>query len=1581
MGRMARAARAGGGRATWLRVESLELRDTPAGLMASVSGGVVSGIDPASGTARFQVTPYPGFTGGINVAVGDVNGDGTADLITGAKAGGGPVVNVFDGTDGHLLDSFTAGDPDSRAGVGVAAADYDGDGKAELVVGSLQGGRPVVQVLRFPDRSVVKSYTPFVAAGGVSVAAGDVNGDGTPDTVIGAGPGAGPRVVVLDGKTDAPLLNFFAFEPSFTGGVGVAAGDVNGDGRADVLCAAGFGGGPRVQAFGGQTGKPLLNFFAYDAALRTGVSATLADTNADGRPDVVTSNGTGQPADPRAFDARTVTQLTAPAGLDAGPSDTTPPGVTLTTASAASATNASPIAFTATFSEAVLGFTQSDLQVTGGTLGNFTVKDARTYTFSVAPAAEGAVTVNIAADVATDAAGNPSTAGTLTRTYDTTAPTATVTSTASDQTGTTPIPFTVTFNEDVTGFTAADLTVTNGTVANFTATNARTYTFNVVPTAAGAVTVGVAAGVATDIAGNPNTAAAAITRTFTGAVGVSANALTTNDTTPTLTGTVGNSAATVKVQVGGQTVTATVTGTTWSATLPTALAAGTYDIVVTATLPNSGGTGAATLTGGLVIDTTAPTVAVTSSAAEPTSTAPVPFTVTFSEDVTGFTASDLQVTNGTVASFAAASGKTYTFNVVPTATGAITVNVAANAATDAAGSGNTAAPAFTRTFNTGAVGLTANPLTTTNNKPTLTGTVANSAATVSVQVGGQTVTATVTGTTWSATLPNTLADGTYTAVVTATLPGGGGTGSLTLTNGLVVDTTAPTVAVTSTAAEPTSTAPVPFTVTFSEDVTGFTASDLAVTNGTVVNFTATSGKTYTFNVVPTAAGAITVNIAAGAATDAAGNASTAAPAFTRTFNTGAVAVTANRLTTNDTTPTLTGTVGSATVVVKVQVGGRTVTATVSGTSWTATLPTALAAGTYDVVVTATLPNNGGTGTATLTHGLVVDTTAPTAKITSTAPEPTSANPVPFTVTFSEDVTGFTASDLVVTNGTVGNFTAVDAKTYTFTVTPTAPGAVTVNVAANAATDAAGNGNTAAPAFTRTFGTGAVPLTANKLTTDDTTPTLTGTVGTATATVTVRVGGQTVTATVTGTTWSATLPTALAAGTYDIVVTATLPAGGGTGSLTLTGGLVIDTTAPIATISSTAPERTNSAAIPFTVTFSEDVTGFTQGDLQVTGGTVGGFTKVDAHTYTFTVAPSADGTVTVNVAAGVAADTAGNNNTAASAVTRTFTTGAVALNASPLATTHTTPTLTGTVGNSAATVQVQVGGETIPATVTGTTWSATLPTALTAGTYDVVVTATLPGGGGTGSLTVTGGLVIDTTAPTATITSTATEPTSATSIPFTATFSEDVVGFTASDLTVTNGTVGNFTQVDAHTYTFTVAPVTGGAVTVGVAAEVAADAAGNPSAPVPALTRTFNPPADPTPVSVARDTAALATTMPPADSTDFVPLPGGNGLKVRDVVQGTGPAVATGNVVTIDYVGWLAFNGTQFDTSRTKAQPAAFDLDTLIQGWKLGIPGMRPGGVRLLYIPAALAYGSAGSGSSVPPNADLVFEIRLISSTP
>ncbi|MFN8377757.1 MAG: Ig-like domain-containing protein [Anaerolineae bacterium] len=124
------------------------------------------------------------------------------------------------------------------------------------------------------------------------------------------------------------------------------------------------------------------------------------------------------------------------------------------------------------------------------------------------------MTADVAAGVATDAAGNSNTAATqFSISYDGTAPTTTLSSTATSPTNTSPIPVTVTFSESVTGFVDTDVTVTNGTVSNFAGSNA-TYTFDVTPIASGTVTVDVAAGVATDTAGNGNTVATQFSITY-----------------------------------------------------------------------------------------------------------------------------------------------------------------------------------------------------------------------------------------------------------------------------------------------------------------------------------------------------------------------------------------------------------------------------------------------------------------------------------------------------------------------------------------------------------------------------------------------------------------------------------------------------------------------------------------------------------------------------------------------------------------------------------------------------------------------------------------------------------------------------------------------------------------------------------------------------------------------------------------------------------------------------------------------------------------------------------------------------------
>src|SRR5207302_6284548 len=90
-----------------------------------------------------------------------------------------------------------------------------------------------------------------------------VNGDGTEDIITAPGPGGGPHVEVFSGLGSTLLYSFMAGNPSFTGGLTVASGDVNGDGYADIVVGFGAGGQGRVRVFSGRTGALIEDFIAY----------------------------------------------------------------------------------------------------------------------------------------------------------------------------------------------------------------------------------------------------------------------------------------------------------------------------------------------------------------------------------------------------------------------------------------------------------------------------------------------------------------------------------------------------------------------------------------------------------------------------------------------------------------------------------------------------------------------------------------------------------------------------------------------------------------------------------------------------------------------------------------------------------------------------------------------------------------------------------------------------------------------------------------------------------------------------------------------------------------------------------------------------------------------------------------------------------------------------------------------------------------------------------------------------------------------------------------------------------------------
>ncbi len=125
--------------------------------------------------------------------------------------------------------------------------------------------------------------------------------------------------------------------------------------------------------------------------------------------------------------------------------------------------------------------------------------------------------------------------------------------------------------------------------------------------------------------------------------------------------------------------------------------------------------------------------------------------------------------------------------------------------------------------------------------------------------------------------------------------------------------------------------------------------------------------------------------------------------------------------------------------------------------------------------------------------------------------------------------------------------------------------------------------------------------------------------------------------------------------------------------------------------------------------------------------------------------------------------------------------------------------------------------------------------------------------------------------------------------------------------------------------------------------------------------------------------ALLSFVACGSSSDTAGPSGSGTVGIEDLVVGSGPTAAVGDVVTVNYVGTFT-NGAKFDSSYDRGQPYVFRLGVgaVIAGWDQGVPGMRVGGKRRLTIPPSLAYGSAGSPPTIPPNATLIFDIELVS---
>ena len=126
---------------------------------------------------------------------------------------------------------------------------------------------------------------------------------------------------------------------------------------------------------------------------------------------------------------------------------------------------------------------------------------------------------------------------------------------------------------------------------------------------------------------------------------------------------------------------------------------------------------------------------------------------------------------------------------------------------------------------------------------------------------------------------------------------------------------------------------------------------------------------------------------------------------------------------------------------------------------------------------------------------------------------------------------------------------------------------------------------------------------------------------------------------------------------------------------------------------------------------------------------------------------------------------------------------------------------------------------------------------------------------------------------------------------------------------------------------------------------------------------------------AQPPAAGQQSQQPQAAPAGNPVRTASGLEYIDEVVGTGQQPVSGQTVVVHYTGYLD-DGTEFDSSVRRGQPAEFNIDQVVTGFREGIMGMKVGGKRKLIIPPELAYGAQGNGA-IPPNARLTFEVELL----
>ena len=1155
--------------------------------------------------------------------------------------------------------------------------------------------------------------------------------------------------------------------------------------------------------------------------------------------------------------------------------DSVQPTVLLSTAAAAT-TNSNPIPVTVTFSKAVTGFSASGISVSNATVSGFTGSGA-SYSFNLIPSAQGSVAASVTAGSAHDSAGNLNTASTsLSRVFDSTAPTVLLSTTTLSPTNSAAIPVSIQFSKSVTGLSLSSFAVTNGSVSGLTGSGT-TYSLSLMPSSQGTVSISVNSATAHDAATNGNTVSNTLSLVYdTTQPGVT---LATSALSPTNLSSIPVTVTFTKSVTGLSLASLTVTngtasaltgsGTTYAFSVtPSTQGAVGISIASGKVSDTAGNLNTVSNTLSVTYDTVAPVLTLSTAVSSPTSQSAITINIASSKVVSGLTLSNFVTTNGTVSTLTG-SGSAYALTLTPSAVGTVTIKVGASAVADTAGNQNAESNLISIDYNNISPSVT---LTSAQSSPTNSGTIAV-AVHFSSAVTGFTVS--------SLTLSNATASafsGSGTDYSFNLLPSAQGSVSASVASGKVMDaasnlnnasnvlsfvydTTQPTVSLSSTSPPSLNTSPIPVTVTFSKSVAGFSLSKLNLTNATAANLTG-SDASYSFNLIPSGQGTLSVSTQANAATDQAGNSSLASSALTRTFDTTSPTVT---ISSSISSPSNLSSIPLTVVFSKSATGislssftvanGTVSTLVGTGTSYSVNLiPSSQGSVSVLLNAAAGTDQSGNTSVASNTFSITYDTTQPTAVLATTSGSPTNVSPVPMSLAFSKSVSGLTLAGLSVTNGTASALTG-SGTSYTYSVTPSAQGPVSTALLANKAQDSAGNQNVASNSVSVTYDTIAPVLAftspaANSYVNlaNQTSITVGGTCS-KTGIVNLAVGGLSQAPACTSGNFSATFDLhTLSDG--NLALTANTTDSAGNAAIQKTLSLNKDTSTPTSTISGQPTSPSRSTTLNITVG-GTNVSHYmikvgASGSTDCTTST--GYSSensVSTH-ITSDISNLSDSTIKLCV---VGRTPAGNYQSFASSTSFTWVKDTAVTPFTSLAVTPSSPGNNVKPSLSGSTEGLSVIQMYSLASCVGSILGST--TANASGVFNVQATSAIGSdgsynfsllstdvAGNTLCSSPTTGYLLDTTPPSVLISSISATNTNASPIPVSVTFSESVTGFTTSSVTVVNGTISAFTG-SGTTYSFSVTPSAQGALSVSVAANQASDQALNGNLVSNTLSRTYD----------------------------------------------------------------------------------------------------------------------------------------------